>query len=112
MRADYERQTRRRFCAPWILLAIFSLPFVSAQDQRLPKQLPPSPPDHQASTEQKEPTAAKQQTPKTAPQVEEVLPAYEGQNVSAIEVAGRPGLDESKLLTLLVQQKGQPFSKE
>jgi outer membrane protein assembly factor BamA len=43
--------------------------------------------------------------------VEEVLPAYEGQNVVAVEVAGRPGLDESQLLTYLLQRKSEPFSK-
>ena len=56
-------------------------------------------------------TPAKQQAPKTAPQVQDVLPAYEGQNVASIEVAGRPGLEERQLLPLIVQKKGEPFSK-
>ena len=55
-------------------------------------------------------TPAKQQAPKTAPQVQEVLPAYEGQNVVSIEVAGRPNLNTEQLLPLLVQRKDQPFS--
>src|SRR5712691_2787884 len=58
-----------------------------------------------------DPVPARHQTPRTAPQVEEVLPAYEGQKVVAVEVAGRPGLDESQLLPLLVQRKEETFSK-
>jgi outer membrane protein assembly factor BamA len=54
---------------------------------------------------------AKQQAPKTAPQVEQVLPSYEGQNVAGIEVAGKPELNEEQLLPLLVQRQGEPFSK-
>src|ERR1700734_1346071 len=33
------------------------------------------------------------QQPKTAPNTESILSSYEGQNVTAIEIAGRPGLD-------------------
>jgi len=57
-------------------------------------------------------TEAKAQNPKTAPQVEQVLPSYERQNVVSVEVAGRPGLNEQQLLPMLVQREGQPFSKE
>jgi outer membrane protein insertion porin family len=49
--------------------------------------------------------------PATAPQVREVLPSYEGQNVISVEVAGRPDLDQRQLLPVLVQQEGQPFSQ-
>jgi len=56
-------------------------------------------------------TDAKQQAPKTAPQVQEVLPSYEGQNVVSVEVAGRPDLVQQKLVPLLVQYEGEPFSK-
>jgi outer membrane protein insertion porin family len=52
------------------------------------------------------------QLPKTAPNTESVLSTYEGQNVTAIEIAGRPGLDTSKLTPLFQQQAGQPFSKQ
>ena len=51
------------------------------------------------------------QTPKTAPQVQEVLPSYEGQPVAAIEIAGQPQLDSTTLESLLAQKEGQPFSK-
>jgi outer membrane protein insertion porin family len=56
-------------------------------------------------------TSAQKQAPATAPQVQEVLPSYEGQNVSAMEVAGKPGLDEKQLETVFVQKAGQPFEK-
>ena len=80
---------------------------VTPQKQTAPeKQSEPTPPNPP------EPTPAKQQHPRTAPQVEEILPAYDGQNVVAVEVAGRPGLNESQLLRFLVQRKGEPFSKE
>ena len=52
------------------------------------------------------------QVPATAPQVQEVLPSYEGQNVVSMEIAGRPDLDQQKLLPFLVQREGQPFSQE
>jgi outer membrane protein insertion porin family len=49
--------------------------------------------------------------PKTAPQSQAILSSYEGQNVTAVEIAGRPNLDTSKLLPL-PQHSGEPFSKE
>src|SRR5437868_9074756 len=57
------------------------------------------------------PTQAPGQTPKTAPQVAQVLPSYEGQNVSAVEIAGQPNIDSAKLTPLLAQRAGQPFSQ-
>src|SRR5512133_3453126 len=57
------------------------------------------------------PTQQPGQTPKPAPQVEEVLPSYEGQNVSSVELAGRPELNTDQLKPLLAQQAGQPFSR-
>jgi outer membrane protein insertion porin family len=49
--------------------------------------------------------------PKTAPQSQAILSSYEGQNVTAVEIAGRPNLDTGKLLPLLPQHSGEPFSK-
>ena len=43
---------------------------------------------------------------------QEVMQSYEGQNVSTIEVAGRPDLDDAKYAPLLVQKQGQPFSTD
>jgi outer membrane protein insertion porin family len=54
---------------------------------------------------------AMNQTPTTAPQVEQVLSSYEGQKVAAIEVAGRPDVNTSDLQPLLAQKAGEPFSK-
>ena len=56
-------------------------------------------------------SSAQKQAPATAPQVQEILSSYEGQNVSAMEVAGKPGVDERQLETLFVQKPGQPFAK-
>lgn len=49
-----------------------------------------------------------------APQTDEgrFLSSYEGQNVSSIEIAGRPGYDASRCPQCLAQQVGQPFSRE
>ena len=50
--------------------------------------------------------------PKTAPQTQVILSSYEGQQVTAIEIAGRPNLDTSKLIPLLQQHAGEPFARE
>jgi Na+-transporting methylmalonyl-CoA/oxaloacetate decarboxylase gamma subunit len=55
---------------------------------------------------------ASKQAPTTAPSTAEILSTYEGQNVTAIEVAGRPQSTSSQFASLFVQQAGQPFSKE
>jgi len=54
---------------------------------------------------------AQKQAPATAPQVQELLPSYERQTVVSIELAGRPDLDEPRLLPLLEQKPGEPFSR-
>ena len=51
------------------------------------------------------------QTPKTAQQVKQVLPSYEGQNVTAVELAGRPGVDTQSLLPLVEQHADEQFSQ-
>lgn len=55
-------------------------------------------------------TSHDHQIPKTAPQTAEILPTYEGQNVTSVELAGRPELNNSQLAPLLVQKAGEPFS--
>jgi hypothetical protein len=52
------------------------------------------------------------QLPKTAPNTATILSSYEGQNVTAIEIAGRPDLDSSKLTPLFQQKAGEPFSNQ
>jgi outer membrane protein insertion porin family len=56
-------------------------------------------------------TAQPQQAPRTAPQVQQVLPSYEGQNVTSIELAGQPNLNTTTLLPLVAQRAGEPFSQ-
>jgi len=60
---------------------------------------------------QTDPPASKQ-VPTTAPSTEQMLSSYEGQNVTAIEVAGRPESASTQFASLFVQQRGQPFSKD
>jgi outer membrane protein insertion porin family len=57
------------------------------------------------------PTATPEQAPKTAPQVQEVLPSYEGQNVTSLELAGQPELNVQTVLPLVSQRAGEPFSR-
>ena len=45
-----------------------------------------------------------------APATASILSSYEDQNVTAIEIAGRPNLDSSKLTPLFEQHAGEPFS--
>lgn len=47
-----------------------------------------------------------------AQQASDLLPSYEGQNVSSVEIAGRPDIDQSALEPLLAQKSGQPLSRE
>ena len=58
------------------------------------------------------PSEQPSQQPKTAPATESILSSYEGQNVTAIEIAGRPGLDSTKLTPLFQQRAGEPFSRQ
>jgi outer membrane protein insertion porin family len=57
-------------------------------------------------------TSQPAQLPKTDPASQSLLNSYEGQNVTSVEIAGRPDLDSSKLTALLPQHAGEPFSKE
>ncbi|MGI9103130.1 MAG: POTRA domain-containing protein [Terriglobales bacterium] len=58
------------------------------------------------------PTATPQQAPRTAPQTREVLPSYEGQHVTTVELAGQPELDMRPLQSLVAQKANQPFSQD
>src|SRR6185437_13917609 len=58
------------------------------------------------------PTQNPAETPKTAPQVKQILPSYDGQNVTSIEIAGQPNLDAKDLLPLLTLKTKEPFSEE
>jgi outer membrane protein assembly factor BamA len=52
------------------------------------------------------------ETPRTAPQTQQILASYEGQTVTSIEIAGQPELNASQFSPLFVQHAGEPFSKE
>lgn len=57
------------------------------------------------------PTQSPSQTPQTSPQVQQSLPSYEGQQVSFVELAGRPDVDTRSLLPLVTQRADEPFSQ-
>lgn len=48
--------------------------------------------------------------PKTSRFIQEVLPSYEGQNVTSVELAGRPDLNQAEYAHLLAQRPNTPFS--
>jgi outer membrane protein assembly factor BamA len=50
--------------------------------------------------------------PKTAPATERTLSSYEGQNVTSIEVAGRPDLSSGQFTSVFAQHAGEPFSQD
>ena len=52
------------------------------------------------------------QTPKSTQATEQILSSYEGQNVTAIEIAGRPESNPSDFKSLFLQQPGQPYSSD
>jgi outer membrane protein insertion porin family len=52
------------------------------------------------------------QQPKTSPLTAQILSSYEGQTVTSIELAGRPDIDTVRYSSSLIQQAGQPFSKQ
>jgi outer membrane protein insertion porin family len=54
----------------------------------------------------------KSQPPKTSPQTIDTLPSYEGQNVTAIELAGQPDLRTNQFASDFSQHAGEPFSME
>ncbi len=59
---------------------------------------------------QKSPAQQDDGLPRTAEG--DLLPAYEGQVVSSIGIAGRPDFDAGRCPACLVQRTGQPFSRE
>ena len=56
--------------------------------------------------------SSSRQVPRTPPLAEQTFSSYEGQNVSSVEIAGRPDLKASQFSSSFAQQAGQPFSKE
>jgi len=56
--------------------------------------------------------SASEQAPKTAPATAQLLASFEGQNVTAIEIAGRPDTNTAQYAPLFVQHVGEPFSRD
>jgi outer membrane protein insertion porin family len=114
VRAHQQKKSFSDFCKQktflLLLAATLTLAFTaSAQDNPSQAGRPTQtqPPEPKGT-----PTQAPAQTPKTAPQIREVLPSYEGQNVTSVELAGQPNLDTKDLLPLLTMQPNQPFSQK
>ncbi|HEX6502168.1 MAG TPA: POTRA domain-containing protein [Terriglobales bacterium] len=93
-----------------VLLIILAVSLCPALGQDNPAQAT-QPTQSQPPEPKGTPTQTPSQTPKTAPQVEQILPSYEGQNVTSVELAGQPNLDSKDLLPLLAQQAKEPFSQ-
>jgi len=55
--------------------------------------------------------ASSDESPVAAQPAVPMLSSYEGQNVSSIQIAGRPDLDAAQFQPLFVQREGQPFSQ-
>jgi outer membrane protein assembly factor BamA len=53
-----------------------------------------------------------QQTAQAQVSAPEILSSYEGQTVSIVDIAGQPNHDISEFKSSLMQQQGQPFSKD
>ena len=62
----------------------------------------------QASEQSSETASA----PKTAPATAQILSSYEGQNVTSIEIAGRPESSTSQFSSLFVQKVDTPFARD
>jgi outer membrane protein insertion porin family len=50
--------------------------------------------------------------PRTPASAEQMFTSYEGQNISAIQVAGQPTLSDTQFSSLFAQRAGDPFSKD
>ena len=57
------------------------------------------------------PTSGSSQSSSDAGSTSQFLTSYEGQNVTAIVVAGQPGMSTAQFSSLFVQHSGEPFSE-
>ena len=55
--------------------------------------------------------AVARRIPENTPAAAQILSSYEGQNVSSVELAGRPDLNSAQFTPLFEQKGGQPFSE-
>jgi outer membrane protein insertion porin family len=95
-------QARTTFWLKCSATALFLASAALAQDQ----------PSKPSATQTPTPTQQPAETPKTAPQVKKVLPSYEGQTVSALEIAGRPDVKTEDYIRYFALKPGEPFSQE
>lgn len=51
------------------------------------------------------------EVPATPPLTEQMLSSYEGQNVSSVQLVGRPNLDPRQFAPEMTQKTGEPFSR-
>jgi len=84
-------------CAAWLL----ALQLVSAQAANQNASATPS----QDATSNAAPAS-------TPPDVQQMLTAYIGQQVSSVQIAGRPDLDAEDFSSLLFQHAGEPFDRD
>ena len=52
------------------------------------------------------------QPPNTSPQTVDILPSYDGQNVTKIDIAGQPSLSTRQFTSQFAQKAGEPFSTQ
>jgi outer membrane protein insertion porin family len=119
---DAEVPSRRacramlRALLSWSLIVLSSFGTLRAQQNPPATQVPPA--AQEPPTTQKPPLPAATPTPMppgmpaTSPDVEHALAAYEGQHVSSVELAGRPGLNTKELTPLLAQKPDEAFSQK
>jgi outer membrane protein assembly factor BamA len=111
------------FGALWMTTAMVTVPAGIAQTttQQPGESVPAAAPvkSDSAPSEHKPPVqhgATSQATspavPRTKSDAEQMLAAYAGQKVAAVELAGRPDLDDRWLLPLIEQHAGEPFDRD
>ena len=89
-RAGSKRRGRARLIAAFVFIGVLALPPANTHAQESSKTVAT-----QSSTSDEQ----------------EFLASYEGQTVSAVQIAGRTAGEAARYAHLLVQQAGQPFSK-
>jgi outer membrane protein assembly factor BamA len=91
-----------RQCALLCAALLLALQFASAQAADQPAPVPPSQKD---ATSNGVPAS-------TPPDVQQMFTAYIGQQVSSVQIAGRPDLDDQDFSSLLFQHAGEPFDRD
>jgi outer membrane protein insertion porin family len=98
-----DRAILRRRCALLLLRVLPAFLLLIAPCSRAAAQAAPPPPAPRSDNPQDRSSSSAQAR---------MLSSYEGQNVSSIDIAGRPDLDASKFAAAFAQKAGQPFAKQ